>query len=177
VRHEVQDRLEQFFPECSASRSVIEFSRIKARKLSELYEFQIRLNGERRFILVKVRKNRGGGNLSGALDPDAFASTAMEYAALEAMHCHFSRLRDSRFLTVRPLGLVGEGRGLAMEKLDAVELRNWECRGGMKRGRRPMERLEKVFEAAGGWLREWHGLGTLPHSLRARIDRREFIGH
>lgn len=139
------------------------------RPHSSIYRFDVSVDGDRHFLLVKTRRSssrRAGVTASNGararprLIPELtpVEKARLEHAALFAVHACFARLGDPRLGAVRVFDLVPEHSAIVME--DAREPSLLE----MLRPSRPQHRaadpgeLGRVMTHAGEWLRAFHSI-------------------
>jgi aminoglycoside phosphotransferase (APT) family kinase protein len=159
--------------------------RAERREKSGLYRFELRAEGRRRQVMVKVSGTPGRGAIhprAGRPRPRLWSAAGaevraiLEHQALAGIHAHVAALGDPRFGAVEVFGGLPEHAAVVMEFVEEPSLRQVVA-GGRRRHPTHARTLPAVFENTGAWLRIYHGLAE-PHPTERRYTTRsEFTAY
>ena len=150
----------------------IEQTRTRSFLTSWIHELSFITPSASRRVVVKVRgaadRHREGEWAQQAPLPDRAQRLQCEYDTMRAIHVHFSALSDERFGAVPVYDLMPEIQVMVMGHASNPSLAD------LVRVRRTTDLLP-AFRNTGAWLREFHGLGPLPHSLDHTLDAQAVV--
>lgn len=172
----------RYFPHASAGKLDVRLVSERLRPQSALYRIEVADGARSRFVLVKVPSSRGPGMPEADARPrlvpvpDLETKFRHEYAALSAIHNHFTGLGDSRFGAIRVLDCLPDQRAVIMEETQATSLRSLVAQTDRLRAPLLGTDLDAPFRNAGAWLREYHSLPNQEHVAACNTTRDDFIG-
>ncbi len=185
---QVQTRAADYFPEFNRQALQVRVLRESRRIYSSFHEFEVTDGNQAKKVVVKIPclPVPGGAasdrlpapqrpRLFGFVDPQEMAE--LEFNSLVAIQEHFRGLDDPRFGTIRPLELLRDPDAVVMEKHPGASLRlihRTVRRLPISRRPTPFS-PDKTTQHAGAWLREYHRIGSLPHTSDRMKTRREFL--
>lgn len=174
----LQQHAADWFAEFANRAVEVRLTAERRRTNSRLYRFELEAEGRCRGVFFKIPGRRGGADPSGrprlVPESDLGDKYVRHFETLRVIHEHFSALADPRFGTVRPLALVPELAGFAMEEVAAEPLRELLPQAARFRPRRGLRKLESAFENVGAWLRQFHAL-PVADAPTLHANRDEFI--
>ncbi len=178
----------RYFEDLAGREVHVEVVRTRARRFSWIHEFAIGCKTRRHVVLVKVPRStltaeqyaqravwdrlRPGGLVPLPLHA---AKYRLEHAALCAIEQHFHSLNDRRFETIRVLDRLDFEGGIVMERSPFPTLKHLAASDPAPAAGRGTARRAPLFRNAGAWLREFHAITPLDHSVTRQAERCDFI--
>lgn len=178
----VQARAGEYFDDLGDGAQV-KLRRQHRRTNSQLYELTVEDGPVRHGVVVKVpfgRKDLRSDNPDGdrpRLAPrvDFVDNGWQEFAALSAIHDHFTALGDPRFGTIRPLELFPSPHALALEHVEDPCLTGRVRRGHRFRLGAIPATTDAALHNAGRWLRHYQQIPPLEHTETRHATRGEIV--
>jgi len=177
-------RARRYCPDLPDGELRIEFTGAREGRLSSVQRVRIGVGTVERALVVKLPPGAVASPAPGGTAPgrprvapllDAETKFENERDALRALERHFDALGDGRFGCVRMLDYLPDVRAIVMESAPGAPLRDLLARASRFRGSIGAADPTPAIEAAGAWLRAFHGIPPLPHTRVREASRKDFI--
>lgn len=170
-----------FFPELNSANTTVRIVHHTQRHHSQLLELDVTDGSRSRRVIYKIPFSLQH------LDTTEFESTSRprlfpeiqpvtnglrEFRALESIEHHFRSLHDDRFGVISMLELLELPYVVVMEKSPDGDLKSLLKRATWFHRNSNSSLLNRAFENTGAWLREFHKLPDLDHTV-ARHEHRD----
>jgi aminoglycoside phosphotransferase (APT) family kinase protein len=178
---ELRERAPGMYPELEGERMDVRLVSLRQRVFATIAKVRISSSTEHRDCLVKMTHT--ADELPPELSPDRIASHPLapflpsadppgwEYRALLAIQSHFDESPRPELSSVRVRGSLGGDRALVMDYIPGRHL-GCALRRSARRAR-PTVEIHRWMAIAGAWLREFHSIDPLSHTLSAPLEPAE----
>lgn len=174
----------EFFPELDSSATIVRMVHHAKRHHSQLLELEANDGSYSRRVLYKIPfclQHLDATEYESTSRPRLFpeippvTNGLREFRALKSIERHFCRLHDNRFGTISTLALLELPYVVVMEKSPDGDLKSMLKRATRFHGNSNSSSLNLAIANAGAWLREFHTLPNLDHTVTRHEHRDSFV--